>query len=196
MLHSHVSEEIVSKFSAQAKAVGSYFTSVTNSSAVTEYVAKLASASKATRIAVCGPALSAQLAAAKFPCELISRTDMNRIDFFEALKYSQIGVTGADFGIAETGTLVITATDELDRLVSALPLVHIAILPRSKLVVSLDEAREHIAQILTRDSAALSISLISASSRTTDVGGIRILGVHGPKELHILLLNDSFPGVA
>jgi L-lactate dehydrogenase complex protein LldG len=191
-MSNRISEDIVSRFSTQVKAVGGYFNSVSNMSSVTEYVGKLVVATKAKRVAVCGPTLSSQLLAAKLPCELVSRTKMSRIDFFEALKSSQIGVTGVDFGIAETGTLVIATTDELDRLVSALPAIHIAILPRSNLVSSLDEAREHISQILTGNSAALSISLISASSRTSDVGGITILGVHGPKELHILLLKEGF----
>jgi L-lactate dehydrogenase complex protein LldG len=190
-MSSHISEDIVSKFSAQVKAVGGYFNSITNISAVTEYVGKLAVATKAKRVAV-GPVLSSHLLAAKLPCELVSRTTMNRMDFFEALKFSEIGVTSADFGIAETGTLVIATSDELDRLVSGLPAIHVAVLPRHNLVSTIDEASERISQILMKNAAALSISLISASSRTSDVGGIIILGAHGPKELHILLLNEGF----
>lgn len=195
MTHSYGSEDIVSKFSAQVKNVGSYFTSVTNVNAVTEYVNRLASATKARRIAVCGANLSSQLLAAKstIPCDLISQANMKRSDFFEALKSAEIGLTGADLGVAETGTLVIATADELDRLVTALPVIHIAVLPRSKLVFSLDDAQEHVSRLLIKNSAAVSISLISASSRTTDVGGISIIGAHGPKELHILLLDQEIP---
>ena len=45
-----------------------------------------------------------------------------------------------------------------------------------------------------KDSKAVSISLISASSRTSDVGGITIFGVHGPRELHVLLLEGELSG--
>jgi len=119
---------------------------------------------------------------------------MERADFFEALKAAEIGVTSADLGVAETGTLIIATADELDRLVTALPLVHVAILPRSRLVFALDDAQKQISQLLMNNSAAFSISLISASSRTADVGGISILGAHGPKELHVLLLDQDIPG--
>ena len=194
MSHNRSSEDIVTRFGAQVKAVGGYFTPVANPPAVTEYVSKLASTAKAKRIAVCGPGLSSQLLAAKVPCELISATNMKRADFFEALKSAEIGVTSADLGVAETGTIVIATADELDRLVTALPMIHVAVLPRAKLLPSLDDARQRISQILMKNSAALSISLISASSRTSDVGGITILGAHGPKELHILLIDQDLPG--
>ncbi|MGA8856254.1 MAG: LUD domain-containing protein [Candidatus Bathyarchaeia archaeon] len=176
--------------------MGGYFTSLTNFAEVTEYVSKLASTMKARRIAVSGAGLSSPLLVPKLliPCDLISLANMERADFFEALKSAEIGVTCADLGVAETGTLIIATTDELDRLVTALPLLHVAILPRSKLVFALDDAQKRISQLLMNTSAAVSISLISASSRTSDVGGISILGAHGPKELHVLLLDQDLPG--
>lgn len=196
MSHNLNSEDLVIRFSTQVKAVGGYFTSLTNFAEVTEYVSKLASTMKARRIAVSGAGLSSLLLIPKLliPCDLMSRANMERADFFEALKSAEIGVTCADLGVAETGTLIIATTDELDRLVTALPLVHVAILPRSKLVFALDDAQKQISQLLMNTSAAVSISLISASSRTSDVGGISILGAHGPKELHVLLIDQDLPG--
>jgi len=196
MSYGRNSEDLVTRFSAQVKAVGGYFLSVTNFVEVTEYVGKLASTMKARRIAVCGVDLSSQLLFPKLPipCDLISRANMERADFFEALKAAEIGVTSADLGVAETGTLIMATADEMDRLVTALPLVHVAILPRSRLVFALDDAQKQISQLLMNNSAAFSISLISASSRTADVGGISILGAHGPKELHVLLLDQDIPG--
>jgi L-lactate dehydrogenase complex protein LldG len=90
--------------------------------------------------------------------------------------------------------LIISTSDESDRLVTALPIIHVAVLPRSNLVFSLEDGGQYISQILMKDSKAVSISLISASSRTSDIGGVTILGVHGPRELHVLLLDEELSG--
>lgn len=131
MSHNRNSEDLVIRFGNQVKAVGGYFSSLTNLAEVTEYVSKLASTINARRIVVSGASLTSSLLVPKLllPCDLISLTNMERGDFFEALKLAEIGVSYADLGVAETGTLIIATTDELDRLVTALPLVHVAILP-------------------------------------------------------------------
>jgi L-lactate dehydrogenase complex protein LldG len=121
---------------------------------------------------------------------------MPRESFFQALQAAEIGVSPVDLGVAETGTLIIATSDESDRLVTALPKIHVAILPSSRLVYSLQGAEEHVSQMLTESGGGVAVSLISATSRTTDVGGIVILGVHGPKELHVLLLDQELPGGA
>lgn len=171
--------------------------SVPDLAAVREYVIKLALASKAKRIVVCGDGLSSKLFPAEIsvgPFEVASRWKMSRESFVEALEAAEIGVSPVDLGVAETGTLIIATSDESDRLVTALPKIHVAVLPCSKLVYSLQDAEEHVSQMLTAGSGGVAVSLISATSRTTDVGGIVILGVHGPKELHVLLLDQELPG--
>jgi len=191
------SDDPVTRFNAQVRAVGGYFTSLTSVGEVPEYVSKLASTMNAKRIAVSGAGLSSLMVPKHLnPYDIISLSNMERADFFGALKSAEIGVSYADLGVAETGTLIAATTDELDRLVTALPLVHVAILPRSKLVFALDDAQKQISQLLKNTSAGVSISLISASSRTADVGGITILGAHGPKELHVLLINQNTLGGA
>jgi len=128
------------------------------------------------------------------PFQVATSANMDRKSFFEALQSAEIGISTADLGVAETGTLIVSTTNESDRLVTALPIIHISVLQRSKLVFSLEDASQYISQVLMKDSKAVAISLISASSRTTDVGGITIMGVHGPKELHVLLLDGELPG--
>ncbi len=190
--------DIVTQFSRQVKAVGGHIAPVPGLAAVAEYVAKLALATNAKRIVVCGAELSSTLFASRneLPFEVATSTGMIRTDFFRALQVAEVGISSADLGVAETGTLIIGSSDESDRLVTALPGTHVIVLPRSKLVSSLEDAQPYVSQSLARNSEGLSISLISASSRTSDVGGISILGVHGPKELHVLLLAKDISGVA
>ena len=191
----HTPADLIDRFGAQIRAAGGYFASVPDLSAVSHYIAKLALAAKANKIVVCGRGIVSLFASgAIMPFQVATSANMDRKSFFEALQSAEIGISTADLGVAETGTLIVSTTNESDRLVTALPIIHISVLQRSKLVFSLEDASQYISQVLMKDSKAVAISLISASSRTTDVGGITIMGVHGPKELHVLLLDGELPG--
>jgi L-lactate dehydrogenase complex protein LldG len=157
-----------------------------------EYVAKIAINRNAKRIVVSNEALLSKLreemvAAGRF--HVASGNTSSRTDFYESLKNAEIGVSSVDLAVAESGTLVILTSDEESRLVTALPEVHVAIVPRSKLVESLAEAAPYLSKAFENTTGAIAVSLISASSRTSDIGDMVILGVHGPKELHVLLLD-------
>ena len=188
--------DATANFSAQVSAVGGHFASVPTLTQASEYIGDLASVSGAKRVVVFPPELASLLFTGRpsLPFVVASSANMTRESFFEALQSAQIGVSPAHLGIAETGTLVIVTSEESHRLVTALPETHVAILPRSKLVASLDQAQQYVSESLTNNPGAITISLISASSRTSDVGGISIVGVHGPKELHVLLLDEELPG--
>jgi L-lactate dehydrogenase complex protein LldG len=99
------------------------------------------------------------------------------------------GLTSAQFGIAETGTLVLCSGDERHRLASLLPARHICLLPRSRLCGTLAEvlAKVH------RDGAPSSrtITFVTGPSRTADIELTLVVGVHGPKFLHVVLLDDA-----
>ena len=196
MSQTHDPSDMITRFGTQITKVGGYFAVVPDLAAVRDYVAKLALAAKANQVVVCGPGIASDLFpfGAQMPFKVTSSLNMDRRSFFEALQSAEIGISTADIGVAETGTLIISTSDESDRLVTALPIIHVAILPRSNLVFSLEDGGQYISQILMKDSKAVSISLISASSRTSDIGGVTILGVHGPRELHVLLLDEELSG--
>lgn len=188
--------EAVAQFKEQVTRLGGHFASLPDLQAAAKYLTELALAAGVKRIVLCGAELSARLfpSASKLPFEVAASSRMGRVDFFDALKSAEMGISPVDLGVAEAGTLVIATSEESDRLVTALPLIHVAILPKSRLVSSFKDAEPFLAGLLTKSPEPLSISLISASSRTSDVGGIIILGVHGPRELHVLLLDEEFAG--
>jgi L-lactate dehydrogenase complex protein LldG len=99
-----------------------------------------------------------------------------------------IGFTLVDFGIAETGTLVIDSSREAVRLATMISEVHVAVLPKSQLrSTALDieiELRERFASLPSY------YAFITGASRTADIERVLALGVHGPLELHILLLDE------
>jgi L-lactate dehydrogenase complex protein LldG len=100
-----------------------------------------------------------------------------------------IGVTMADYGIAETGTLVIDSTSEEVRLATMISEVHVAVLPKNRIRAAAFELEEDLRQLLgaTPNYAAF----ITGASRTADIERVLALGVHGPLELHILLLEEN-----
>jgi L-lactate dehydrogenase complex protein LldG len=95
------------------------------------------------------------------------------------------GITGADYGLAETGTLVMLASAQDARMISLLPPVHIAIVKREQILTGLDE----LLTILPRPAEQTSsMVLITGPSRTADIEQILVRGVHGPGEIHVVVL--------
>jgi len=100
----------------------------------------------------------------------------------------EVGITAADYGLADTGSIVVIAAPEQPRLLSLLPPVHLAILAMPRLFVGLDDLLLAEPSVLDRSS---SMVLITGSSRTADIEQILVRGVHGPGHLHVLLVDDS-----
>jgi L-lactate dehydrogenase complex protein LldG len=125
-------------------------------------------------IARAAPSLAAARA---LPRGLVAASDV------ADLASADVGVTGADLAIAETGSVVLASNDLLERLVSMLPAVHVILLPVDRVVASLDEAA---AFLRSHTLAPSYVSLITGPSRTGDIELVHTIGVHGPAEIHIL----------
>lgn len=106
------------------------------------------------------------------------------------LASADVGVTRAVAGIAETGSIVVAGNESVPRLSSMLPLIHIALLESSALVPSLDEAGEYLRRVslAPRGEQLRYVSFVSGPSRTSDVEKTLTVGVHGPGQLHVILL--------
>lgn len=87
----------------------------------------------------------------------------------------EVGVSFADLAIAETGTLVVSAGEGKLRMSSLAPPVNVMVVSRQSIVATLAEA-------IPRIPLATSV-LITGPSRTADIEGILVRGVHGPGEL-------------
>lgn len=103
------------------------------------------------------------------------------------------GITGVDFALAETGSLVLTSFTEGSQLASLAPPVHIALYRRSQIRASLDEVLQNLplSQDPSRPSPARSAVFVTGTSRTADIEQILIRGVHGPRAVHAILVEDS-----
>ena len=101
---------------------------------------------------------------------------------------AQAGLTGANFAMADTGTLALESTAEEIRLTTTLPELHFALLDPEKIFADSLAAVEPLRQLHQRDPRNY-IAYITGPSRTADIERVLTIGVHGPKELHILLVS-------
>lgn len=108
----------------------------------------------------------------------------------EAVAQADLGVSKAALAIAETGSVVVAGNDLLPRLATMLPLVHVVLVDVASLVPSLDEAGEFLRRVTLgqQGEPIRYISFVSGPSRTADIEKTLSTGVHGPRELHVVLI--------
>jgi len=99
-----------------------------------------------------------------------------------------IGFSYADIGIAETGTLVLNCPSEELRLATMICEYHVCVLPVSRIVKDAFEAEPQLQKFMR--SMPNYTAFITGPSRTADIERVLTIGVHGPLELHILILED------
>jgi len=99
-----------------------------------------------------------------------------------------IGFTIADYGIADTGTLMLDCPSEELRLATMVSEFHVCILSKSKIRANTYAVEK---MMLTRMNKKPNyLAYITGASRTADIERVLTMGVHGPLELHILVLED------
>jgi len=100
----------------------------------------------------------------------------------------RVGITGALAGIAESGTFAVVSGAGRSRLASLLVPVHIAVLPVDRLYSSLSALLARHGDLAEQGSNAV---LITGPSRTADIEMTLTRGVHGPGEIHVVLVGDG-----
>ena len=117
----------------------------------------------------------------------------SRQAFAEACFAATVGITGVEFVLAETGSLGVTSRTEGAQLTSLAPPVHVALYRQSQLVASLDEILERLTGACGPEEALTgrSIVVITGTSRTADIEQILVRGVHGPGEIHAILVEPE-----
>jgi L-lactate dehydrogenase complex protein LldG len=110
----------------------------------------------------------------------------------DVLDRAGIGLTGVDYAVAESGSLVLLSGSGKGRLVSCLPLVHVALLRVGQLLETWDEVGVLLEALYRQDGFAesqSSITFITGPSRSADIEFSLTRGVHGPKEVHVIALD-------
>ena len=98
------------------------------------------------------------------------------------------GITGAFVAIAETGTLMLISGADTPTRNNFLPDTHIVVLRASEVVASYEDGWDRL-----RAAGAMprTVNFITGPSRTGDIEQRMVLGAHGPRRLHIVLVDDA-----
>jgi len=132
--------------------------------------------------------LLAELGAQVHDCDIIG---FERAARLRALEPAPVCISGADAGIAESGTIVLRSGAGRGRLASLIAPVHIAVLRCARIVRGLGAALALLQEQRGRDlfTDSSNLTLISGPSRTGDIELTLTLGVHGPREIHVVLID-------
>lgn len=103
-----------------------------------------------------------------------------------ALAAAGVGVTGADSLIAQTGSMILTSGPGRGRLASLLPRVHVAIARRGVIAATLPALLNARPELVT---SGANFVCITGPSRTADIEHVLARGVHGPGEVHVVLVD-------
>lgn len=107
-----------------------------------------------------------------------------------ALFDCDLGITSAQWAVAETGTLVLDSEAEQHRLASLVPPIHVAIIKAGQI-------RDILAEVLnligakSNDNISRTVTFITGPSRTSDIELTLAIGVHGPGELHVIVIQGE-----
>jgi L-lactate dehydrogenase complex protein LldG len=126
------------------------------------------------------------------PDALLARAPLERLGFATAVwpvdrwtaAEAVAGVTAARWAIAETGSLALAHDADRGRVVSLLPPVHVAILPTSRILGTVDA---YFRAVALEGELPQALNLVTGPSRTADIEMDLSIGVHGPGQVHIVL---------
>jgi L-lactate dehydrogenase complex protein LldG len=103
---------------------------------------------------------------------------------------ADIGISGVEFGVAETGSVFQDGGAIATRLVTILPPLHVVFLPSANIVHGITEAFDIISQSFDRGY----VGFITGPSRTADIERVLTIGVHGPSRFAIIAFDETPKG--
>jgi L-lactate utilization protein LutC len=186
--------QLISTFKAELESLGGRFYLAEDSGEAGKIIAHIAKG-RNSRLAVksrlpCEEEMRIVEALAEAGTRAIEVGEGDRKGAINTIANADMGISGADLAIAQTGTIAIATERDIDRLVTCLPPVHVAIVPLSALVRDFRDALPYLRKRLG-DQKPQVISFISGPSRTADIELRMVLGAHGPHELHVVMLRDK-----
>jgi L-lactate dehydrogenase complex protein LldG len=205
--------DVLEKFRKKAEAVSAVVSEVNSMAQAIAYTVNLCAEKEACQLLLsgCEESLSDKgqdLCELKEWGKIICAPSLNESDLAELVKQAakrdisvikdgmrghlagiDIALTMADYGIAETGTLVIDSSSEELRLATMISEIHVAVIPKSRIRATSEDMYAELKAYMSKSPDYL--AFVTGPSRTADIERVLALGVHGPLELHILMLEDK-----
>jgi L-lactate utilization protein LutC len=178
----------VERFRQALEAVAGHCFVVKDEAGAAEVLRQIAEQRNSQRVAVSDSPLAGRVSGlAALAAEVLENAAPE--DLFDC----DLGVTGAQWGVAETGTLVLESDAERHRLASLVPSAHFALVEARQVRHTLGEVLRAINE---RGAEGLSraITFITGPSRTSDIELTLAIGVHGPAELYVVVIEGEGNG--
>jgi len=184
--------ELVSEFARELEAVGGNFLGVLTPAEVATRIVTLAGVIRAKTVTL-GQGIASDMDAIGEALEradfrivrAVPVADTERAAMRTRVAEADLGIAEADFAIASTGTLAVVSNPNRPSSLTLLP-------PASLVIVQIDRVMTNLAAMLAHMGpagvAANRMTLITGPSRTADIEKRIVLGVHGPKSLHVLVV--------
>jgi L-lactate dehydrogenase complex protein LldG len=184
------SSDLIGRFESEVTRVGGRFYRATNAESACEYVEKVAAAERASTIICSNGELADEMDLRRhFEGKGIQFiTESTESNIVREAARAEIGLTGVDYALAETGSLVLLARPEQARSVSLLPPVHIALIRPEQVIGGFDELFELLRADFEATGVRSAVTFITGPSRTADIELTLVVGVHGPQQLHVVLI--------
>jgi L-lactate dehydrogenase complex protein LldG len=190
------------RFQRELERVGGVLHRVRSVEAVPALVAELAHQRHASAVLSWHPAAlgfdpAPGLAAESITCHAMPDAvpDLDaRARLREVAATTPIGLTGADLVLAETGTMILRSGPGKPRSTSLLPACHVAVFDRTVLVETLAQVGVFLEAWNADDAPGAVINFITGPSRTADIELTLTRGVHGPKEVHAVFVEEPIGG--
>ena len=101
-----------------------------------------------------------------------------------------VGITSADYCLADTGTLVLISRADCARAVSLLPTIHVAVIELEQIIADLTELYTQLISVRRNGRHRLGncLTMITGPSKTADIELTMVHGAHGPRELHLYVI--------
>ncbi len=126
-----------------------------------------------------------------FPHKEFSGHEMEK--FYACAKKAFIGITSADYCIADTSTLTMKSRLGQPRCVSLLPSIHIAVIRLDQILSNLKELYLHLKWDPSEQTEGLTecMTYITGPSKTADIEATLVHGAHGPREMYLFVLKGN-----
>jgi L-lactate dehydrogenase complex protein LldG len=148
-------------------------------------------------------AVARYLAAQNLPAELVMAPDPSLDDIpwntwpllqirrGRAEAEDRVSVTPCHAAIAETGTLMLISGARTPTTLNFLPEIHIVVVRRDQVVATYEDGWDRLRAAATAEALPRVVNFITGPSRTADIEQHIELGAHGPRRLHIVLVEDG-----
>jgi len=105
----------------------------------------------------------------------------------------EVSVSRAAAGVAETGTLILLSGPDNPTTLNFLPETHVAVIQGDDIVGSFEDVFDRVRSAYGTGQMPRTLNMITGPSRTGDIEQRLELGAHGPKRLHIIIVNSREP---